>query len=227
MPTVTVASLMGKASIILKDDDQTRWPTTELLGWINDGQREIVLYKPNACTKNISVPTVAGTKQTLPTDGVQLVDISRNMGASPGTTPGRAIRLTYREILDVREPDWHTKTPSAVVQHFTYNPLDPKTYYVYPPQPATGMGYVDMVYAAIPDDCVSGTGNVISVDDVYAGVLFDYVLYRAFSKESEFADPARATFHQGAYLAPLGGKAKAEASENPNTNAPARSSIQG
>ena len=157
MPTVTVASLMGKASIILKDDDQTRWPTTELLGWINDGQREIVLYKPNACTKNISVPTVAGTKQTLPTDGVQLVDISRNMGASPGTTPGRAIRLTYREILDVREPDWHTKTPSAVVQHFTYNPLDPKTYYVYPPQPATGMGYVDMVYAAIPDDCVIGT----------------------------------------------------------------------
>ena len=43
------------------------------------------------------------------------------------------------------------------------------------------------------------TGN-ISVVDTYANALMDYILYRAFSKDAEFAaNAARATAHYGAF----------------------------
>ena len=227
MGTVLVATVFSQVRFILKDEDGVRWTDPELLTWLNNGQREVVIFKPNACVKNTAIQLAPGTKQALPADGVQLIDIPRNMGAA-GTTPGAAVRLVPREILDQAAPNWHASTPSAVVVHFTYNPNDPKTFYTYPPQPATGMGYVDMVYGAMPTDCAIGTGTVITVDDIYESVLIDYVLYRAFSKDTEFApDPSRAAFHQSAYLSALGGKVKAEAVKNPNTNAPARSKPNG
>jgi len=223
MATVTVASIISKMQTILQDTTGIRWPDAELLGWINDGQREIVLYKPNAFVKNVAVRLAAGTKQALPADGVQLIDVPRNMGTD-GTTPGRAIRITMREIMDAQVPNWHLDTPSAVVKHYMYSPLDPKNLYVWPPQPAVNQGYVDMIYGASPTDAV--LGGVITIDDIYQTVLLDYGLYRAYSKDTEYAaDVNRASAHQTAYIAALTGKAKVEAGVNPNLTAPANPNV--
>ena len=116
MATVTVASIVVKVQTILQDVTGIRWPEAELLGWLNDGQREVVLYKPNAFVTNENLQLVQGTRQDLPASGVQLIDVVRNMGTS-GSAPGRAIRITMREILDAQVPDWHNPaitTPSAV-----------------------------------------------------------------------------------------------------------------
>lgn len=223
MANLTTASLIAKAQTILQDTTGIRWPEPELLGWLNDGQREIVLYKPNAYVVNESVALIAGTKQALPTAGVQLIDVVRNMGVSPGTTPGNAIRITMREILDSQVPGWHSTTPSAVVKHYCYSLLDPKYYYVYPPQPSSGMGYVEIVYGASPADATT----TITIDDIYMTVLIDYMLYRAYSKDTEFAaDTNRAIAHQQAYMTALVGKGKVEAGFNPNASAQANPNIQ-
>lgn len=223
MATVTVASVITKVQTILQDTTGIRWPDSELLGWLNDGQREIVLYKPNAFVKNTSVKLASGTKQTLPADGVQLIDVVRNMGTG-GATPGRAIRITMREILDSQVPGWHASTADAEVKHYMYTVLDPKTYYVYPPQPSTAQNYVELVYGAAPTDAIlSGT---ITLDDIYQTILVDYCLYRAYSKDTEFAaDQNRAVAHQNAYIAALTGKAKVEAGANPNLTAPANPNV--
>lgn len=220
MATLT-QTLINRARTILQDAEGTRWPDLELLGWINDGQREAILVKPSANARNLSVRLVQGTRQSLPADGVQLIDVVRNMGAA-GTDPGKAVRIVLREVLDAQVPDWHSETPASSIKHYVYSVLDPQTFYVYPP--SNGLGYVELVYGALPAD-VTIQGS-ISLGDIYANALLDYVLYRAYSKDSEFSsDQNRAVIYQSAFISALVGKSKVEAGTNPNSTAPANISV--
>lgn len=216
MGTILADAVLTKVQTVLQDATGVTWPAeSELLGWLNDGQREVALLKPNAYVRSVSVLLSAGTRQGLPTDGVQLIDVPRNMGAN-GTTPGRAVRATKREFLDAQMPSWHASTASATVKHYTYSALDPKTFYVYPPQPSAGRGYVELVYGASPADAI--LAGPITLDDIYQNVLIDYILYRAYSKDTEYAaDQGRSAAHQNAYLAALAGKAGAEMGASPNS----------
>lgn len=223
MGTIITRSILAKAGIILNDVGNDRWTMDELLGWLNDGQRAIVTLVPSANTVREVVALTAGTRQSIPANGLLLIDVPRNMGTN-GTTPGRAVRLVTREILDATNPDWHSSTPSTRVIHYTYSKNEPKAFYVFPPQPATGStGRVEIVYGAIPLD--TALDGPISVDDVYSGALLDYVLHRAFSKESEFADSGRATAHFNAYAFAVTGKAKGEDAMSPNVAAPSNPNL--
>lgn len=216
MGTITTASVIGKAHKILQDATGVRWDPTEMLGWLNSGQRALVLLKTNAYVKAQVVTLVTGTRQSLPDDAVQLLDIPRNMAAD-GTTPGRAIRQTERETLDATLPTWHSAPASAVVKHYMFNLLDPKAFYVYPPQPAVNPGKVEMIFGALPPDATT----TITVDDIYETVLIDYMLYRAFSKDSEYADVVKADKHYAAFETGVTGKARMEVGTNPAARAPA------
>src|SRR3546814_10752016 len=52
MATITAKSLITIAQTLLQDATSVRWPRAELLGYLNDGQRETVLLKPEACVTN-------------------------------------------------------------------------------------------------------------------------------------------------------------------------------
>ncbi|CAB4122911.1 hypothetical protein UFOVP33_72 [uncultured Caudovirales phage] len=218
MGTITTASILTKAAKLLQDTTGVRWDNTELLGWLNSGQRETMIYKPNSNVKALAWKLAAGTRQSLPADAVQLIDVVRNMGTD-GNTPGRAIRQTERETLDASFPNWHATSPNAVIKHFMFNPLDPKNFYVYPPQPAANQGYAEVLYGAVPANATSD--GSITVDDIYETVLLDYILYRAFSKDSEYADQTKADKYQTSFITALTGKARVEAGANPNVTAPA------
>lgn len=216
MPTITAATITTRAAVILQDTTNVRWPDSELLGWLNDGQRDIVVYKPNACVKNVALQLVPGTKQVIPADGLGLVDVPRNMGLD-GATPGRAVRLVSRDVLDAQLPDWHLQSgASAQVKHYMYTELDPRTFYVYPPQPASAPAQVEVIYCASPAG-VATSSDVIAVDDIYANVLLDYILYRAYAKDTNYAaNPQAATNHYAAYTQALKGKLGGEVFSDPN-----------
>ncbi|WP_025915801.1 DUF6682 family protein [Herminiimonas sp. CN] len=207
MATLPASSIINRVSILLQDAANVRWPRLELLDWLNDGQREVALYKPNACVRNIDVTLAAGTKQAIPADGNSLVDIPRN-------TNGMAIRLVARGTLDVQVPDWHLPSKaSAKVAHYCYSEHDPKNFYVYPPSP--GGNSVEIVYNANPAD--AALGGAISIDDIYASALVDYVMYRAYSKDTEYAANGQtASNHYQAFIAAIRGKVGAEVATDPN-----------
>lgn len=207
MATVTVDSTLERAAVLLQDTTHIRWPLAELLNWLNDGQREVVLRKPNASVRNTEFPLVAGTKQAIPPDGVQLIDVVRNL-------PGNSIRIVDREILDAQIADWHSMAASTAVRHFCYSEMDLKNFYVYPPN--DGAGKVELVYSASPAN--AQLGGTISIDDIYQSALLDYIMYRAYSKDSEYAaDSARVTTHYTAFTNSLGGKLQMEVGASPNT----------
>lgn len=217
MPTIQASFITGRAATILQDVTNIRWPASELRGWASDGQREIVLAKPDACVVTKAVQQAAGTKQALGTgttaDAILLLKPVRNMGTA-GTTPGKAIRLVSAEILDAQIPDWHSQAASSEVTHVVYDPRVPKQYYVYPPN--TGTGWIELAYSASPASLTTDS-DVLSVDDVFANALIDYVLYRAYSKDVEYAgDASRAVAHYQAFANSLGLNTQNLAVTNPN-----------
>jgi len=218
MATITAASLVNRVATILQDTTTVRWPGTELLNWLDDGQREVVMLRPEAGAVNEAMALVAGTKQAIPNAGIQFIDAVRN-------STGPAVRVVSREVLDAQRPGWHSDSNSLTIQHFTFDPRNPRNFYVYPPA-STGSS-LDIVYAKEPNNVGRsgtepnqvGTGT-INVDDIYANALVDYMLYRAYSKDAEYAGNAqRAVAHYTAFSNSLGVLIKNELDRNPNLSA--------
>jgi hypothetical protein len=129
-------------------------------------------------------------------------------GTSSSATGKRAIRIVNVDILNTQEPDWNDPTVSGdaqhgtVVKHYIFDEDDPRNYYVYPG--VNGNAYVEIVYSAAPTDLAS-TSATISVDDIYANAIIDFVLYRAYMKDAEYAGNAqRAQNHYQLFTASIG-----------------------
>ena len=138
--TLTGANLLSRIQDTLQDTTSVRWPEAELLRYINDAQREIVNFRPESSATTANVQLVTGTKQTLPSGGLRLIKIVRNMdGTSGGASGKRAIRIVNVDILNTQEPNWHDASAAAgdaahgtSVKHYIFDEDDPRNYYVYP-----------------------------------------------------------------------------------------------
>ena len=200
---LTAQSIIQRAVVTLQDTTSVRWPVDELVRYLNDAQREVILYRPDASVTNATVSCVEGAKQSMPSDSAKLMDIVRN--SATASNKG-AVRLVSRVVLDAQIPNWYSLTPSVNVKHFMYDPKDVNVFYVYPP--ATDSAQLDIVYSSVPaavaepaagSEYTDVVGNV-DLPDIYGNVVLDYVLYRAYSKDSEYAgNAARAQAHYGAF----------------------------
>jgi hypothetical protein len=218
--TIAASSIIRRAVETLQDSTSVRWPVAELVRYLNDGQREIVLYRPDAMVTNATITCVAGTKQSLPALGSKLIEVVRNAAA---TSAKKSIRMINREILDAQTPGWHNISGSIDILHFMYDPRDPRVFYVYPP--ATTSAQVDIVYSSYPTDITepadgslySAVSGNVSVPDIYGNVLGDYILYRSYTKDSEYAGNAgRAQAHYTAFANALGIEIKGTTGVAPN-----------
>ena len=221
MPT-TAQSIIKAASTILKDLTCVRWPAAELVVWLNDAQWDLALFKPDACAVTETLALVAGFRQQLPVTVASLIDITNN-----ATGERRPIRQISRSELDDLMPTWRSATPSLVVKHFMHDLRTPLTFDVDPPA-AVGAS-VDVVFSKYPADVAVPGANTtwadvvgnVNVPDIYANALLDYVLYRAFSKDSELTvNAARAQTHYQAFAAAIGIKVAANKSVSPKSSEP-------
>lgn len=204
---MTVQSLIDKIRILLHDVDAINWTDDELIGWLNDAQREISVYKPDVCVANETVSLEAGSKQSLPADGLTLIDAIRGMTS---TGPARAVRLVPRRILDAQRPDWHKQTPVDEIIGVCFDDRDQKTFYVWPPSTGSADSQLEIVYAKTPPDVTIDSAG-ISIDDTYSTAIISYVAYRAYSKDSDYAaDDSRAASHYSHFTSLIGGKEAGE-----------------
>lgn len=212
MGTVTAGAIIDKAVTQLTDLQGVRWTRAELLGWLNDGQRQIVLIQPNATNTIAAVQLVAGTRQTIPSDGWMLLGINCNMGTN-GSTPGRAVRIISRELLDNFDPNWRNATASATTKNYMYDIQDQLAYHVYPP--STGTNYLQINYSKQPANLTTES-QTIELFDVFQGALLDYMMYRACSKDAEYAPGvALAQMYAQSFAAAVGAKEGTELKNNP------------
>lgn len=213
MATTKVIDILDRAGIILQDNTNVRFPNAELLKFFNDAQKEVVLHRPDASMVNTTFACATGSKQTLPAAALRLTEIVRNVG-------GRSITQLQRRILDETLPNWHeTVAGTNKIEHFIYDPVDPKTFYVYP-KAVSGTHSIEIVFSSSPTDIAisdfSSDTTVIGLDDVYSNCLLDYILYRSYQKDSEFAGNAqRAMMHYQSFATALGIKTQADGAATP------------
>jgi len=182
--TVLASDIIGRARAQLIDTgSQPRWTDAELLGYISDAQRTMVAISPGLTSFTATVTTQLGARQRLPADAYMLLSIGRNMGVD-GATPGRAIRIVPRQLMDSYDPLWAAAQASPTMQHYMYDPAELVFYYAYPP--ADGHGHVEMVYSLLPPN-VTTTADELTVPDLYQTAVFYYVMFRAHAKDSDFA----------------------------------------
>lgn len=203
---VRVIDIINRAQTVLQDETNTRWSKAELLDWFNDAQLAIVNRRPDTHVEHLLVTCVAGTVQAIPPTALRLMRVLRNF-------TGRPIREIDIRVLDDQIPDWHEEVGASRVEHFAYNPLDPKTFYLYPSPAANHKVEVICSVAPVPvaiSDFANDT-QAMSLDDCYLNPVLDWVLYRAYSKDADYTSNAeRAIMHLNAFKTALGEKTEAD-----------------
>ena len=225
MATIKVIEIIARVESILQDTN-VRWPRVELQRWLNEAYLSIVLLRPDANAKCATFTCTAGTKQDLTASSggfpsaLGLLDITRNMLS---TSDKKVIRVVDRSVLDDQRPGWHTETQTSNIQHYTYDPRNPKDFYVYPP--ALGTAQIEVIYTDLPGthslsasdlDPITGSAEVIKLDDVYLSPITDWILYRAYAKDAEYgANEASSAAAYQSFATAIGAKTQVDAAVTP------------
>jgi len=209
MPLITSNEILLRVNRLLNDTAFVRWPKDELLDYLNDGQRAIVLRRPDAFTSDVDdFSCVAGTKQSLPDDALRLIDIPRNAN-------GRAIRGPFdRAVLDDNYPNWYGGNTAIEAELFIYDERNPKAFYLYPGVVLATK--LTVVYSKAPPviTIIQNDANaLVSLDDIYVNAIIEWIMYRCYMKDAEYAaNPNKSLMHQNAFKTQIGEKSQADMS---------------
>jgi hypothetical protein len=223
MGTLTGTNIIDRARLTLQDSSGVRWTDAELLIYINDAQREIVNFRPEATATHANLQLSTGTEQTLPSGGLRLIKVTRNMsGTASDATGAKSIRIVEEDLLNSIEPDWHDPTVTgssvhgSIIKNYLFDPDDPKKFYVYPGVASGSNAYVELIYSKLPTD-LSSVSSTIDLEDTYGNAILNFVLYRAYLKDAEFAgNQQRTATHYQLFIGSISGGGNAEAILDPN-----------
>jgi hypothetical protein len=217
---IPAQSILRQVARDLNDETSVRWTTRDLVAYFNDGQRDILTHRPDARNVAIDHPLVAGAKQSLPANGEKLIDVLHNNTVASK----RAVTKVDRRLLDSQSRGWRGATGAVEILHFMYDEREPKAFEVFPPA-AVG-AILNLEYAAIPTDIPTPaeftttaviTGD-LSLSDLFANAIRNYVMFRAYSKNTEFtSNPNMAVAFYSAYANDLGIEARGTVAVSPKT----------
>ena len=219
--TLQAQHILSRVRNILQDNTGVRWTDGEMFDYLSDAQREIANLRPDATATHSNVQLAAGTEQSIPTDGLRLIKLVRNMsGSGTDATGARSIRIVTEDSLNTTEPSWHDPTVTGdaahgtEVKHYIFDNADPRKFYVYPG--VSGSAYVEVVYSKNPTSIGAAT-DLIQVDDVFANALVNFVLYRAYLKDAEYAgNQNRAGTHFQLFVSSLTAGGAAQVNTQPD-----------
>ncbi len=192
---IDAATILDEAAVLLLDTAHRTWSEDELLGYLNEAFRKTALVKAtDFYVVEFQLNLVAGVQQNLPGDATALIDVPRNTG-------GETITQVDKTLLDESNRFWPTGTPEATVEHYTADPRNPRRFTVFPPNDGTGI--VDVIYGAVPPQ-IMYAAEELAVNDSFQSPLLDFVLARAYQKNSKRQDIARAAAYMQSWGQALG-----------------------
>lgn len=189
MPTIT--AVIQQVSRDLNDQENgyeyERWTQAMLLDYLNDSLRQIAIRRPDEMTSEVSLPLVAGTRQTVPANYRSIIDILSAQDDSCGTGAGM-VRGDMETWMAFNVPSACTPpgTPYRGRDWF-YNPNFPRVYFVWPPVPTTGSNTVTASVVIQPPEYAINQLATALVDPwlKYASAVIAWMKHRAYSVDSE------------------------------------------
>ncbi|RMD60675.1 hypothetical protein D6833_09350 [Candidatus Parcubacteria bacterium] len=149
--------------------------------------------QPQAFVVTDDVILTAGAKQLIPPNSLGIVDVV--LITSPTGEKAPVTKFDKR-VMDAFYRGWVTSPPS-IPRQWAQDLSDYRVYWVYPPA-------VEGLQASIEHISVPGNvrqNELLDIDRRFEPALLDYVLFRAFSEDAEYAnDPRRAAAHYEAFM---------------------------
>lgn len=169
----------------LTDPNYRVWSKANLTEYLNSALLVISEFRPDVSSDIVDITLTPGsTKHSLPAGSRRLIDIVRNMG-SDGATPGKPIWAIDEATLNTYRPKWHSETGKTVIRNFIYDEKVPFTFYSYPPAHATTPVHVEAKVQKNPTLVTNVDTDAVSLDDVWETGIRFWMLYRAYSKETD------------------------------------------
>lgn len=193
-------TVLDQAASLLNDPRGQNWPRAELLQYLNAGLKAMVPLAPSQFSVTKTVTLVDGARQTLPAGSVALLQALNVVNGDDSI--GRGVRNVSKTALDESAPSWMSLSASTT-REVAYDPKVPDEYWVYPP--AAAGAKLRVTTADEPAEIEVFTE--IPVDARYHPALVDYVLFRALTKDADYAnqDP-RAAQHYTAFMEGVSGR---------------------
>lgn len=219
MGTILASTLITDASTMANDTMNVRWTKAELLDWLNAGQRAIVALAPESNVESKNLTVAANSPSfTLPGDYIALISITHNINlnvAGAVVSQGGAIRLVDRELLDSRYPDWPKKAATDITEKkaYMYDARSPKIIFVWPVHADAKQVVAQVVMNPTP--CVAGA-SFISLSDEYAEALVDFMLFRAYAKDTDPNSAQKAQLYYTAFVNVVTSARTVKQSNEPN-----------
>jgi hypothetical protein len=196
--------LFDSCYLELIDPDHVRWPESELADYLTGAIAQVASLKPTLFTVFVPIGLAPGVVQTVPAEFSELVDIIYNL--NPDGTQGEPISqgsFTAARALG-RSSCAQTYDGGYVVRSFTIHPDNDTYFYVDPPAPAVaGLGVWALVRRG-PNVILARTDAVVMANttpETYREALKDWMLYRAFAKDTESSDSfQRSQAHYKAFM---------------------------
>ncbi|MCA2497779.1 DUF6682 family protein [Vibrio sp. 2175-1] len=188
----TVQTLIDRISRDLIDVRNVRWSRLELMDFLNDAIASIVIRRPDLSRATATVATTTNVV-ALPSDAYQILAVNH--------VDNVAAQFVDINKLNQLYPSWRTTTGAPVV--WTRNEMDETTLFLYPAPEAQVS--VELVYSR--NLRVSAETDNFPLPDIYEGTVSDFVMYRAYNKDSQNpTEGNKAQLHLQAFATALGDK---------------------
>ena len=191
---MTPANVIAEVRRLISDVDlPNRYSDTDLLGYINQIIKRMVILRPDLFATVGDISTVANSiVQTLPSDSYRLIEIYQ-------VKNGNAITEVNREVLDQTYPAW-VSDPAGVPYNFMRHVRNPNKYFLYP-KPVANITLIGE-YAKIPSDYA--IGDTIDLPEAYFPSLVDGTVFLAESIDDEHVSSGRAKLFMDMFVESLG-----------------------
>jgi hypothetical protein len=180
------------------DASNRRWDDTEMLDYVNAGQRQIVMLVPeaNIIESQETIAADSGPRQTIPADGIKFIAVNSGYDAT-NAIRGPQLRYVefdalngmfptwgYTQVEQPRVPNFGDLYTEVLFEHYAHDPRDPKAYWLYPAPDGTARD-IFLLYAQLPAD-LAALANTVVLDDEYQNAMVEYVTFRALMKDGRY-----------------------------------------
>ena len=195
---MTALELLEQVSRELQDAERVRWPLAELAAYVDAGQLHILTKAPYAACVERTLTLAEGSRQSVPADCLGMLEALCNAEGKQ-----RAITQVSRADMDAANPRWERTSAGREVVHVIQDARTPMLFQVWPP--AREGARIRVLLALRPVSVGADATGALTLREEFHEALRHYVLYRAWSKDAEFASNAQlATVHLQACFEALG-----------------------
>ena len=125
---------------------------------------------------------VAGVRQEI--TGRRLIKILNSNNASDGSQPVSSPHVVEYEDFMRTYDTWQNDQTGTEIDEYAYDERDPKRFYITPGSDGVNR-YAEVLQAVSPAD-LSAMTDPLTVGDIYAPALAEWVMYRVFGQDSEY-----------------------------------------